>query len=71
MDIHGGGEFGAAAFAVDVGNGSIKFELAFVGHHVFKTQRQIGAGTQWNKAGKYEQDIFHIVVLLGEFKIHG
>lgn len=45
LNVNWRSKFGTAAFAVDIGNGSVEFEFAFIGHNVFDIQRQISAGT--------------------------
>ena len=63
LNVNWRGKFGTAAFAVDVGNGSIEFDFALIGHNVFDIQRQICTDAKWSKTNKCNKDIFHIIVL--------
>ena len=64
LNINWRSKFGTAAFAVDIGNGSVEFQFALVRHDVFDIQRQVGADNQRSKDNECNQNIFHIVVLL-------
>lgn len=64
LNVNWCSKFGTAAFAVDIGNGSVEFQFALVRHDVFDIQRQIGADNQRSKDNECNQNILHIVVLL-------
>ena len=46
LNVNWRSKFGTAAFAVDIGNGSVEFQFALVRHDFFNIQRQVGADNQ-------------------------